>query len=54
MASASSSNGRFRVPPDGHLYYEGIVERCHGFINCGIWEGLDKNLLRALVDQFSD
>jgi hypothetical protein len=40
------------VPPDGHLYYEGIVERCHSFINCGIWEGLDKNLLRAWLTNF--
>jgi hypothetical protein len=52
MASAPSSNGQFRVPPDGHLYYEGIVERCHGFINCHIWEGLDKNLLRAWLTNF--
>jgi hypothetical protein len=34
------------------LYYEDIVERCHGFINCGIWEGLDKNRLRAWLTNF--
>lgn len=52
MASVPSSNGRFRVPRDGHLYYAGIVERCHGFINCGIWEGLDKTRLGTWLTNF--
>jgi hypothetical protein len=52
MASVPNPDGRFHVPLDGHLYYEDIVDRCHGFINCGIWEGLDRNLLRAWLTNF--
>jgi hypothetical protein len=52
MALTPRSGERFRVPRDGHLYHEDIVERCHGFINCGIWEGLDKNLLRTWLTNF--
>jgi hypothetical protein len=40
------------MPPDGHLYYEGIIERCYGFITCGIWEGLEKNPLRTWLTNF--
>jgi hypothetical protein len=40
------------MPRDGYLYYQGIVDRCHGFINCGIWAGLDKLRLRAWLANF--
>jgi hypothetical protein len=46
------STGPFRVPRDGFHYYQEIVDRCHRFINCGIWEGLDKLRLRAWLANF--
>ena len=42
----------FRIPKDGDVFINHIMDRCEGLIYAGIWEGLDTIRLRTWMNNF--
>ena len=51
-ACGIASVNSFRVPKDGPVFFDAIIERCHKLIQHGIWGGLHISTLRSWLANF--